>query len=120
MLERELLAQPAAAGETHDVRCSDPMCVEHANRVGAHVSAAVARLTRRVGDRASRVALVVADHEPAAVSEQAAEPLLPPQHRCAGTHDQQQRRVRGVAERLHTELDPVSVDQPLGQPRTYS
>src|SRR5919204_2028501 len=68
-----------------------------------------------VSDRATGVAVVVADHEPAAVGEDPAEPLLPPEHRAADAHHKKDRRVNGIAERLRAKLDAVDFDHPLSQ-----
>jgi hypothetical protein len=51
-------------------------------------------------------AVVVADHEPPVVREELTEALLPPQHRRAQTHDEKDRRVGRLAERLGAQLPP--------------
>ncbi len=59
----------------------------------------VARSPRRVAGGAAGVPVVVADHEPVAVGEPLAEFGVPPQHRGGRTVDEQDGRVRRVAER---------------------
>ena len=54
---------------------------------------------------AAGVAVVVADHEEARVGQQPAELRVPPGHRAAEPHHQQQRVAGGVAEGLVAELD---------------
>src|SRR6266508_3771182 len=57
--------------------------------------------------------MVVADHEPPALGQQAAEVLLPPQHRSTESLDEQHRRLARIAEGLRAELDTTRLDQPL-------
>ena len=70
-------------------------------------------MTRRVRDRSAGVAVVVADDEPPAVGEHLAEASVPPEHRPADTHDEEDRRVGGVAERLRAEPHTVCFNHPL-------
>jgi hypothetical protein len=56
--------------------------------------------------RAADVAVVEADDAKARVDELAAEVHVPRDHLRAEAHDQQQRRVRRVAERVVAEADP--------------
>jgi hypothetical protein len=58
--------------------------------------------------------VVVADDEPSPLGEHPAEAFVPPQHRRAESHDEQDRRVGRVAERLGAELDAVRLDHALG------
>src|SRR5205085_4469329 len=51
---------------------------------------------------------------------QPAEPLRPPQHRCADAHHQEESRVARIAERLRAELDAVHFDHALGHVASYS
>jgi hypothetical protein len=48
------------------------------------------------------------DHEPPAVGEHRAEALLPPEHRPADSHDEENRGVGRIPEGLGAELDPVT------------
>jgi hypothetical protein len=95
------------------VRGRNAVGVEHTGGVADHVRAGVLGTPGLVGDRPPGVALVVADHEPPAVREHPAEVVLPPDHRAAASHDQEDRRVARVAERLGAELDAVGLDHPL-------
>src|SRR4051794_12017726 len=90
--------------------------VEHAGDVGNEVGAAVAGASQLVGDRTPGVAVVIADHEPSATREQLTEVFLPPEHRRADAHDEQDRRVNRVAERLRAQLDTVRLDHSLAHP----
>jgi hypothetical protein len=91
----------------------DLVGVEHAGGVGHQVGAAVSGAPRLVGDGPARVAVVVADHEPVPVGQHPAEALLPPEHRGADAHDEQDRRVGRVPEGLGTQLDLVGLDHSL-------
>ena len=64
--------------------------------------------------RAPAVAVVEAHDVVAALDELGDQPGRPVQHLHAEAHDQQQRRVGAVAERLAAQLDAAAdVDQPL-------
>ena len=76
----------------------DPVGVEHSGFVGDQVYARVVGLSLPIGHRAARVPVVVADHEPPSVGEHPAEPVLPPEHRGADPHHQENRRVIRVAD----------------------
>ena len=95
------------------VRGHELVPVEDTDGIGHQIGTAVPRPPRLTGDRAAGVAVVVADHEPAALGKQPAETRLPPEHRPTGPHDQQNWRIARVAERLRTELDAVRFDHPL-------
>ena len=103
-----------ASGHAHHVCRPETVGIEHPGRVGHKVTTAVAGAPGFVGGRSARVAVVVADHEPAAVREAPTELLLPPQHRCAETHDEKNRRIGWFAERLRAQLNPACFDHPLG------
>ena len=64
-----------------------------ADGVGDEVIARVARRARRVAGRLARVAVVVADDVARPRREARAEVVLPPVHRGARSHDEQDRRV---------------------------
>ena len=96
------------------MRTRDPEGVEDAGRVGDQVGAGVFRAPRLIRDRSASVPVVVADHEAPSFGQQPAEALLPPEHRCADAHDQEDGRIGGAAERLRTELDAVCFDHALG------
>ena len=67
------------------------------------------RLTRaRIRRGATGVAVVVADDVEALGREQHAELVVPPRHRAAEAHDEQERLAAGIAERLVAELDLVA------------
>ena len=66
--------------------------------------AAMTALAAQLG-RATDVAVVEADHVEAALGELLAELRCPPGQRPGEAHDQQQRRIIGVAERVVAELD---------------
>jgi hypothetical protein len=121
-VERELLCDAAPGRDADEVRGRDPVSVEHARSVGGEVRARVAGAAGRIGDRSAGVAVVVADHEPPALGEHPAEALLPPEHRAAEAHDQEDRRIRPVAEGLGAELDAVRLDHALhhAHPSRYS
>lgn len=94
----------------------DPVAVQYAAGVGNQVGAGVSGAARLVGDRTPGVAVVVANHEPPAIGQQSTETFLPPQHRRAGAHDEQERRVGGVAHGIRAQLDTVRLDHALGHP----
>jgi hypothetical protein len=95
------------------MRRRDAVRMQHTDRVGNKIGTRVARAPRLVADRTTGVAMVVANHEPTTVGEHPAEPLIAPEHRGGDTHDQKDRRVSRVAQRLRAELDPVRLDHPL-------
>jgi hypothetical protein len=100
------------------MRGRDPIGVEHADSVGDEVGALVLGSPRLVRDRAACVAMVVADHEPAAFGQHPAEALLPPEHRPTDTHHQEDCGIGLIAEGLSTKLDAVRFDYALGQLRS--
>jgi hypothetical protein len=65
------------------------------------------------------VAVVVADDEEAPLGKLVADPLVPPDHRPAEPHDQQQRFATGVAEGLVTDPDAVHVRHALSHANQY-
>jgi hypothetical protein len=87
--------------------------VEERDRVHEQISSGIGRAPGLVRRRPPGVALVVADHEPTALSDQPAEPVRPPQHRAAEARNEEDGRIVRVAERLGIELDPIGVDQAL-------
>jgi hypothetical protein len=96
------------------VRRRDAVGVEHAGGVRDQVGAGVSGTPGLVGHRAAGVAVVVPDHETPAAGEHPAEALLPPEHRAAEAHDEEDRRIGRIAERLRAELDTAHVDHPFG------
>ena len=72
----------------HDVRPLDAQRVQDAQRVLGQVGERVARPPRREVRRSTGVAVVVADHEPAAGRDPFAQLGFPPQHRRGRSHDQ--------------------------------
>jgi hypothetical protein len=116
MVKGDQLRERPARRDADQVRGRDLVGVEHAGGVGDQVIAGVPGTARLVGDRSPRVAMVVADQEPPAVGEHPAEPLLPPEHRGADPHDQEDRRIPRIAEGLGAEPDAVRLDQSLGHP----
>src|SRR5262249_21410123 len=93
----------------------DVVGVEDANGVGNQVRARVFGMLWLVGDGPAGVAVVVADHEPAAIGEHLAEALLPPEHRPPDAHDEQDRWISEVAKGLRAELDTTHGDHALRQ-----
>ena len=93
---------------------SKAVAVEQGDRVCEQIASGVARTSGLIGRRSASAALVVADHEPAVPGEHSAEPVLPPQHRASDTHHEDDRRICRVTERLGAELDPIHIDQSLG------
>ena len=69
VVERDELGHRAAHRDPHQAGGPDPVRVEHADRVGDQLGAAVVRLARRVVHGLPGVAQVVPDHEPAAGRE---------------------------------------------------
>jgi hypothetical protein len=114
-VERKQLRDPPARRDADQVRGREAVGVQHAGRVVVEGGAGVLRPARLVGRRAAGVAMVVADHEAAALGEHPAEALVPPEHRRAGPHDQQQWRIPRVAKGLRAELHAVRFDHPFGQ-----
>jgi len=111
--------QPQEAGVRDFIR--KRVAVQDRGGVGDEVTARVFRPSRLVGDRPADVAVVVADHVPASVGQQPAEALVPPEHRGADPHDEEDGGIGRVPERLGAELDPVRFDHafrhPLPMPR---
>jgi hypothetical protein len=95
------------------MRRRDTVRLQHADRIDDQLGTRVTGTPRLVADRAAGVAVVVADHKPAAAGEHPTETFLPPNHRRAEAYDQEDRRVSWIAERLGAELDPVRLDHPL-------
>jgi len=95
------------------VRGHELVPVKDTGGIGHEIRTGVLRMVGLIGDRAAGVAVVVADHEAAALGKERAETLLPPEHRRTDPHDQQNRRIVRVAERLCTELDAVRFDHAL-------
>jgi hypothetical protein len=112
--EREQLREGTARRDADDVRCREPVGVEDADSVGDQIGARVSGAPCLTGGRSSRVPVVVADHEAPFRGQQAAEALLPPEHRWADAHDQENGRVGGATEGLRTELGAVRLDHALG------
>src|SRR3954471_17397682 len=113
VVEDEQLRERATHRRADHVGARDPVAVEDARGVGDEVRAAVVRPARRAGGRAAGVTVVIAHDEAPARRERRTERIVPPQHRRAHAHDQQHRRVAGVAERLGAQLDPIRLDDPL-------
>ena len=112
MVERDHLGDRAAHRHAHQVGAPHPERVEDTKCVPAQIVACVSRLAWRIAHRTARIAVVVADHESALAGDQLAELLLPPVHRGGRAHDQQDRRVASLAERLGTDLNaPDAEDQ---------
>ena len=102
---------------------SRPRWSSRPKRVGGQVAQRVRRAHTPAGEGAHQhgpadtaghlggpagVAVVVADDEEATLGEQPAERRVPPGHRPAQAHHQQQRLAVGVAEGLVAELDTVA------------
>jgi hypothetical protein len=119
VLDRERLADHPAHRGADDVGGLDLEVAHQLERVGRHVGEAVLTLGHppqpqlsgrrdtlvvEVG-RAPDVAVVEADDVKAALGELLAELLVPPDHLGREAHDQEQRRVRAVAELLIAEGD---------------
>jgi hypothetical protein len=119
VVECEQLREGSAGRDADHVRSRDPVRVEDADRVGDQVGACVFRAPRLRCDRSARVPVVVADHEASSLGQQPAEPLVPPEHRCPDTHDQEDWRGGGTAEGLRTELDVVCLDHALGHVHAF-
>jgi hypothetical protein len=102
------------------MRGRNPVGVQHANRIDDQVATRVPRGSHVIRDRAASVAVVVTDHESPAIREHPAEALLPPEHRPANAHHEQNRRVRRIPERLGAEPDPIRFDHSLRQLRSSS
>src|SRR5215204_5090584 len=77
------------------------------HRVVGHVLRRVGRRARGKGRGPAGVTVVVPDDVPPAGRQPPAELVLPPVHRTGPTGDEQQRRVRAFAERLHADVDAV-------------
>ena len=113
-VNREQLCEGPAGRDTDDVSGLETIGVEHAGGIGDQVSAVVRGVARLIRHRSAGVAVVVADHEPPSASEHPAKPLVPPEHRPANTHDEKDRRVGWVPERLRAQRHAVGFDHPLG------
>lgn len=107
MVDRDPLHDPAAHRDPDEVRALDAEVIEDPERVRDEVVEGVARLARRIGRRAARVAVVVADDVPAGGDEPLAERLLPAVHRPGRAHDQQDGRVSGVTDGVDAQLSAV-------------
>ena len=110
----KMLRHGPAGGDAHHMGRPETVGIEHSSSVGHEVSTVVTGAARFVGGRSARVAVVVTDHEPPTVREGPTELLLPPQHRCAETHDKKNRRIGRFAERLRAQLDLTRFDDALG------
>ena len=121
VLDGHRLRDHAAHRDPDHVGGLEAEVVEQGDGVGGHVASAYGARTRRPAkartsiDRVTRpphlggpagVAVVVADDVEAALGEHPAELRVPPGHRAAQPHHQQQRLAVGVAEGLVAQLDP--------------
>jgi hypothetical protein len=109
VVEGDDLGDRATHGHPDEVGALQAERVEHPERIVDQVTARISGLTRGVMHRPARIAMVVADHEPRSGGQALAEPDLPPVHRRAGAHDQEDRRVAPLAEGLGAELDVVGM-----------
>ncbi len=116
--QRDLLRDHPAHRRAHDVRRVDAVRVEHRDRVVGHVFDRVVGLAERVVRRQAGVTVVVADDEATGGREPFAELVGPHQHRRAGPHDEQDRGVGLVAERLGADVDVAGLDHSLGHRRS--
>jgi hypothetical protein len=87
----------------------DAEVVEDSERVRDEVVTGVARLARRIGSRAARVAVVVADDVPTGGGQSLAKGPLPPVHRPTRAHDQQYGRASGVADGVDAQRGAVDL-----------
>jgi hypothetical protein len=117
VVERGELGDRPAHRHADDVRGTQIEGADDADCVGDEVRGGVRRSARLVADRLPGVAVVVADDEPAAGLQPRAEGVLPPVHRRARAHDEQDRRVGRVTERLDAELDTVDAHLIQDRPR---
>ena len=92
-IQREVLRECRARRHADEVRGREAVGVEHSRGIGDQVHAAVPGVAGLVRGRSARVAVVVPDHEPPSVDEHPAEALVPPEHRRADAHDEEDRRV---------------------------
>ena len=121
--DRHRLRDHPAHRHPDDVRRVEAEVVEQPERVVCQVRHRVRHPDLRAGERAdqrrpgdpaledgraSGVAVVVADHVEAGAGERLAQLRVPPVHRPAEAHHQQQRVVLGVTERLVAQLDAPS------------
>jgi hypothetical protein len=109
VVQGQELGERAAHRLPDDVRPAHAQDGEQGRGVGHEVVARVPGLPRRVARRAARVAVVVPDHVTRPGREACAEVVLPPVHRGARPHDEQDRRVGRAAERLNAEIDAVDL-----------
>ena len=106
-MDRQRLHDHPSHGGAGHVRGRDAVRVEHAHGVRGHVVQGVGRRADFETGRLARVAVVVADHVPPAVDDRLDEVLLPVDALRARAHDEEQRRVRRVAEVLGPDVDAV-------------
>ena len=110
MVERHQLGDRAAHGHANEMRLGDPEGIQDADHVVHEVVARVLGRSWFVAHRPSGVPMVVADDEPPSRREALAELVLPPIHRRAGAHDQEDRGVAGVTEAVDADVDAVGTD----------
>jgi hypothetical protein len=109
------------------VRLLDAEVIEHADAVAGHVGERVGRAAVTLEQlqqarrglvlemrRAADVAVVVADHVEPALGQLPAEVVVVGDHLGAEAHDQQHRRVPGIAEGLEADLDVAHAGKRLG------
>ena len=107
IVDRDALSDPAAHGDAHDVRCGHVQGVEEADGIADQVGLAVVGRSRRRRRGLPGVSEVVAHDESQPCRQPLAEGVLPPVHGTRGPADQEDRRMRPIAECLQAEIDPV-------------
>ena len=120
VVDRQGLADHAAHRHADDVDAVETEVVEQPDGVDGEVVDRVRRPAAAergaddvaLGDpvlaqlrRATGIPVVVPDDEETTIGQHLAERRIPPVHGAAETHDQQDRRVVGLAERLVAEVD---------------
>lgn len=83
IIEGRELADPTPNREAHEMSAADVEGVEQSHSIGDQVAQSVRRCTRLVAHGPARVAQVISDDEPGAVSETFTKLLLPREHRVA-------------------------------------
>ena len=115
MVQCDHLGHRAPRRLAHHVRAAHAERVEHADRVRAEVLGRVPGRAGWIADRLPGVAVVVADDVPRPGRQARAEVVLPPVHRGARPHDEQDRRVGRAAEGLDAEIDAVDLHQSISR-----
>ena len=120
MRAREVLRDTATHRQADHVGAAAGQNVDQLGRIGDQVAARIVRRARRRADRPAGVAMVVPDDESATRGQPPAQIGVPPVHRRRGTSDEQNRGRPRLAERLHTQIDPVDPHHRLSHdPRLY-